>query len=841
MVLQLLNRQLDDDYSQFLTAPSQPISTQDSDFLTAPPTTPRRNLPGLRVLPTADHQSQDLFDDWPTDDDEASQVTTFSVPLAYTQTPTPPATYSAQPTDEDEDSPVLQQPQSTHTPTPPATYSDDDEDDDEEDSPVIQRPEVPQPQTRASATAARPGRRLPTEATRQRHGRQAKERHQPPRMPGQRPTPDEEQDEQADGAEPEVAPRSPRSPELWEKVQGWFEAGCCKRDCFRRQLNQVTVYDHVTELRRLTKRDKKMYLMGVLDACTYIRNQQRDTTYRALNTRVCQQAFLKIHELDAKTLNDLRRHLHTKGVCPKEHGNLRRAPKHKLMVSTLENVKTFLQNWVDDFGRWEPRARRQDDGQVTQYFAPGTKKRDIFTHYEEACRQDSKEPVAFSTFKEVWLEQMPHIRIMSPKSDVCEKCELLTEAYTKIPPGHPDDRRQVLQELDQHVAYAKEEHDDYKRRVNESRKELTDNNYNPDFPYRKMAYTFDFAQTVSLPHRARQPGPIYFLSLRKVHLFGFSVDAYRQQFNYLFDEADCIGLDGKESHAPNTVISLMHDALEKQVACHNDEVAHFNADNCASQNKNNAMLWYLAWRVMHTRHRELTLNFQVVGHTKCQIDGGFGHIKTEYHRRDVQKMEDLVDCVNAHAYNKPVTEGWAWYRWNDHFRQFFREFRGVTRYNHFRFSSDSPGWVFYRDRLEDQEQSFNLVKRGVSAHRVPAALPTPVPSAGLSTYRAEFLYEVVRSHVVPDYQDILCPRPDGYQTPVKGKKYHKTAKGQITHLPPKTKTTTTGSRKTTQPTTQHHQADSCGQPSTSTGRYHLRRPTYFRPTAKQADDSDDSD
>ena len=36
-------------------------------------------------------------------------------------------------------------------------------------------------------------------------------------------------------------------------------------------------------------------------------------------------------------------------------------------------------------------------------------------------------------------------------------------------------------------------------------------------------YTFDFSQCVSLPHYSRQVGPLYFLTLRKVQIFGFRI------------------------------------------------------------------------------------------------------------------------------------------------------------------------------------------------------------------------------------------------------------------------------------------------------------------------------
>ena len=41
-------------------------------------------------------------------------------------------------------------------------------------------------------------------------------------------------------------------------------------------------------------------------------------------------------------------------------------------------------------------------------------------------------------------------------------------------------------------------------------------------------------------------------------------------------------------------------------------------NNCTGQNKNNCMLWYLAWRAMMGRHTQITLSFLVAGTYKVQ-------------------------------------------------------------------------------------------------------------------------------------------------------------------------------------------------------------------------------
>lgn len=56
-----------------------------------------------------------------------------------------------------------------------------------------------------------------------------------------------------------------------------------------------------------------------------------------------------------------------------------------------------------------------------------------------------------------------------------------------------------------------------------------------------MHYTFDFAQSLILPHHARQIGQLYFTTPRKIHLFGVRLDGLSMQLNYMIDADETIG------------------------------------------------------------------------------------------------------------------------------------------------------------------------------------------------------------------------------------------------------------------------------------------------------------
>ena len=60
-----------------------------------------------------------------------------------------------------------------------------------------------------------------------------------------------------------------------------------------------------------------------------------------------------------------------------------------------------------------------------------------------------------------------------------------------------------------------------------------------------MQYSFDFAQQVHYPSNPLQPCPIYFLTPRKVAIFGICCEAISRQVNFIIDAACNTGKGAK--------------------------------------------------------------------------------------------------------------------------------------------------------------------------------------------------------------------------------------------------------------------------------------------------------
>jgi hypothetical protein len=97
----------------------------------------------------------------------------------------------------------------------------------------------------------------------------------------------------------------------------------------------------------------------------------------------------------------------------------------------------------------------------------------------------------------------------------------------------------------------------------------------------------------------------------------------------------------------NNIISKLHYFFEHYGL--GEEKVYLHADNCTGQNKNNTMIQYLTWRVLCGLHKDITLSFLVVGHTKFSPDWCFGLFKKRFRKTKVGSLADIARVVEESA------------------------------------------------------------------------------------------------------------------------------------------------------------------------------------------------
>ncbi|KAF0535459.1 chaperonin: PROVISIONAL [Gigaspora margarita] len=234
----------------------------------------------------------------------------------------------------------------------------------------------------------------------------------------------------------------------------------------------------------------------------------------------------------------------------------------------------------------------------------------------------------------------------------------------------------------------------------------------PNFLDITVHISWDYAQQIQLPYSPQQEGEHYFKSLYKVHLFGICDDAFPRQINYLIKESELVG------KGANTVISLVHNYFELHGLGEKRLVIH--ADNCSGQTKNNAMIAYLAWRVLTGLHDSITYCFMVAGHTKFSPDRFFGLIKLLLRKSEVDNLDDLVKVVQNSTpgrfniaqtvFDNKGNQVVHFYEWTDWLKQKFITIPDILKQHYFEFNSLDKGKVKISTSCDGEKTTIQIEK-----------------------------------------------------------------------------------------------------------------------------------
>lgn len=549
---------------------------------------------------------------------------------------------------------------------------------------------------------------------------------------------------------------------------------------------------YVTETRasfaEMSRQDLDMVLLGQLLAFTSISAYTYTSHHLPAGERskcythffhqgqpICSKMFHFLHGVGTTRVKNIKKNLMLNGPTPRTHGNQRRRPHHALSLETIEHVLKFLYNHAEQNGLLLP-------GRVPGYsrsdikLLPSSKsKRAIWHLYKAAAESEAVEvcvrSVAYTTFCQLWRTLAPSIIVMKPMTDLCWQCQQNSTAIMRSANCPESEKSDLIRAAEEHLHDVHVERTFYTTVCKECQESVkahfTTNggSFEPpplssDIPPNstpiKAHYSFDYAQQVHFPHDPLQPGPIYFLTPRKCTVFGVNCEAIPRQVNFLTDES------GEVGKGANAVISRLHYFFEHHGL--GEKQVYLHADNCTGQNKNNALLQYLLWRVLTGQHSEITYSFLVVGHTKFSPDFCFGLFKRLFKRTKVDCMADIAKVVEDSAacnsaqlvYTEDGTSIVPMRDWVSYLAPHFKRVANIKKFHHFHMSAVSPGVITLKTHADSKEQSLSVLRDGWTPSHLE--LPPRLVPKGLTEERQWYLFDQIRQFCSTN-KDVTCPRP----------------------------------------------------------------------------------
>lgn len=473
-----------------------------------------------------------------------------------------------------------------------------------------------------------------------------------------------------------------------------------------------------------------------------------------------------LYGIGKRRFDNLKEHFRVNGLLPRTHGNKGRLPKHTCSLDLVTGVVTFIENFAQEHaialpGRI-PGFKRTD----IKVLPSSETKASVFRLYEQSAQLAGIHAVGHSKFLELWNELVPYVVICKPMTDLCHTCQKNNSKMYRSANLPESEKSQLLKEMEGHLLNAERERSLYRNACEVAKGCINSNLEKFDFTQVRgpcsfkgvVHYSFDYAQQVHFPSNPLQPGPIYFKTPRKCGIFGVCCEGIPRQVNYLIDESVSAG------KGVNGVISYLHHFFNNHGLGETD--VHLHADNCTGQNKNNYVLWYLAWRTMTGLHNSCNYSFLVVGHTKFACDWCFGLLKQKIRKTFISSLFDLATAVDESTVTGVnvsqlcgLHDGTVLvnvYDWVSFLSKYFKKIANVKQFHHFRFNKETPGVVYYKQFSDSPELTFDVLKRDGA---LPASMPDEIVPPGLDLQRKMYLYKEIREFCHEGTEEFVAPSP----------------------------------------------------------------------------------
>ncbi len=572
-------------------------------------------------------------------------------------------------------------------------------------------------------------------------------------------------------------------------VAAFLDNPCpCSRNC-QKLLSHQEVVKNRAFFRALEKKERNYILLSILkfllsssdmsiSGRTKKHRKRKKFDYRiSIDRPVCKAVFLFYYGETSKRLDRLKSCVTKECLIPLVHGNSGRIPINAYNMSEKEKVKLFILNFAAIHGLPDPgRDVRCGKGKLRILLPSVMTYKSIHQQYSKSIKISGESPIAYRTFLKIWQAELSFIKFNNPRSDLCMVCEDFKKRLNQITATLDCDKEKkqakIHKEALVHLKYVKKERLFYQANIKVAKKhykKLVSNGATlellnkPNSRNIMAHYSWDFAQQLHYPFEEQQVGPIFFKTPKKVQLFGICCEGIPRQYNYLINEEY-----SPEKNA-NTVISLLdhfftnHSLGEKWV--------HLTADNCVGQNKNNALIQYLMYRVLVGLHDKIGLSFLIVGHTKFSPDAYFGLIKRYYRRSQVYTYEQLAHLIESSSKNghnvcirasQNKTSSVTYRDWSSWLSQYFETLKGITSYHHFVIDQKNPSIIIVKEHKDSKELKVNLTKKKFPFTKLnlPKRLPKQIFPEGLTLERQWYLYDKIRCHIpLEKDKNETCPKP----------------------------------------------------------------------------------
>ena len=337
------------------------------------------------------------------------------------------------------------------------------------------------------------------------------------------------------------------SEEVVEKLKKFLRDGCgCtlgpKNGPCSLQFTEETVLFNLNNCLELSSAELDLVILTSIQAFTRAESigckRSPRCSFYYQSKPICKEMFLCFYGVSYSRFRRLKDHYEKHGISLRQHGNTRRLPDNALPQSTIEDVHSFMSNYVEENAIVLPGRIPGFKSDEVKVLHSSETKMGAWHVYKSACQASNKRVVSYSKFLEIWGKFLPNVVISRPMTDLCMTCQQNTNKLQQAANLFEVEKSECIRAHQEHINCTQAEREFYKNSWMGTKKALegmeadeavNHANQNACSLKTTMHYSFDYAQQVHYPSNPMQPGPIYFKTPCKCDIFGMMCEAIPQQ------------------------------------------------------------------------------------------------------------------------------------------------------------------------------------------------------------------------------------------------------------------------------------------------------------------------
>ena len=138
---------------------------------------------------------------------------------------------------------------------------------------------------------------------------------------------------------------------------------------------------------------------------------------------ICKEMFLHFYCVGYSWFRQLKEHYEKHGIALRQHDSTKRLPENTLPQSTIEDVYSFIANYVEENAISLPGRIPGFKSNEVKILLSSETKIGVLRVYETAYKAVDKHPVSYSKFLQIWGQFYPYVVISKPVTDLCMTCQ----------------------------------------------------------------------------------------------------------------------------------------------------------------------------------------------------------------------------------------------------------------------------------------------------------------------------------------------------------------------------------------------------------------------------------